>query len=256
MSVPNGDFMRLCRDILVSEYENVLEADLDNGTCRVLSPGGCVRALAPVPVRFFLSDALGFLSSRFIFGNEILKAFSQKAERPDEVLRAAFYRREDSAPCRGIVAGAGALRFFAFTENAGNATDSRENTGSAEQKQVEILSGEHFDVLVGGVPVVFRSKKAKELLALLYERGGGFVSSREASETLWADEEVTPLVLSRCRKAAMHLSCTLRENGIEYLVESSGGKRRFAAEKISRDTQAEQKAPSGDAGVSEGGAWQ
>lgn len=43
----------------------------------------------------------------------------------------------------------------------------------------------YFDVFVNGSPILFRSEKAKELLALLVDRRGGYVSSSEAISILW-----------------------------------------------------------------------
>lgn len=85
----------------------------------------------------------------------------------------------------------------------------------------------HFDVFVDGEAVLFNHSKAKELLALLVDRRGGFVGATEAISCLWEDEPANSTTLSRCRKAALHLREILIKYGIEYLMETVNGKRRI-----------------------------
>ena len=93
----------------------------------------------------------------------------------------------------------------------------------------------YFDVFVGGKPIPFRNKKAKELLALLVDRRGGYVSSEEAISFLWEDEPVTPVTLARYRKVALRLKNTLAEYGIPGIVEAVDGKRRIVTELVRCD---------------------
>ncbi len=93
----------------------------------------------------------------------------------------------------------------------------------------------YFDVFVGGRPIPFRNKKAKELLALLVDRRGGYVSSEEAISFLWEDEPVTPVTLARYRKVALRLKNTLAEYGIPGIVEAVDGKRRIVTELVRCD---------------------
>lgn len=93
----------------------------------------------------------------------------------------------------------------------------------------------YFDVFVGGRPIPFRNKKAKELLALLVDRRGGYVTSEEAISFLWEDEPVTPVTLARYRKVALRLKNTLAEYGIPGIVEAVDGKRRIVTELVRCD---------------------
>ena len=79
------------------------------------------------------------------------------------------------------------------------------------------------------------NKKAKELLAILVDRRGGYVSSEEAIGFLWEDEPVNPLTLARYRKVALRLKNTLEEYGISDIIESVDGKRRVITKKIRCD---------------------
>lgn len=93
----------------------------------------------------------------------------------------------------------------------------------------------YFDVFVDEKPIPFRNKKSKELLALLVDRRGGYVTSEEAITFLWEDEEVNAVTLSRYRKVALRLKNTLEEYGIAEIVESVDGKRRIVTEQVRCD---------------------
>lgn len=100
---------------------------------------------------------------------------------------------------------------------------------------VEIRTFGHFDVFVNSKPVIFRSAKAKELLALLIDRRGGFVTTREAVEAMWPGEEFDARTQARYRKVAARLNAALTDNGIERIVKSYRGKRRIDVTMINCD---------------------
>lgn len=104
-----------------------------------------------------------------------------------------------------------------------------------EKRTVSIRTFGYFDVFVGDQPIAFRNKKSKELLALLVDRRGGYITSEEAIGFLWEDDPVTPVTLSRYRKAALRLKNTLEEYGIAHIVETVDGKRRIIPEKVRCD---------------------
>ena len=103
------------------------------------------------------------------------------------------------------------------------------------QRRIRIRTFGYFDVFVDDKPIAFRNEKSKELLALLVDRRGGFVSSEEAIGFLWEDEPANTVTLSRYRKVALRLKNLLEEYGISEIVESVNGKRRIAAEKVRCD---------------------
>ncbi len=104
-----------------------------------------------------------------------------------------------------------------------------------KQSDVFIRTFGYFDVFVGDKPIAFRNKKAKELLALLVDRRGGYVTSEEAIAYLWEDEPVNAVTLARYRKEALRLKNTLEECGIGHIIESVNGKRRIIPEEIRCD---------------------
>lgn len=95
------------------------------------------------------------------------------------------------------------------------------------KRHIFIRTFGHFDVFVDGEAILFNHSKAKELLALLVDRRGGYVGATEAIACLWEEEPANSTTLSRCRKAALHLRETLSKYKIEYLMETVSGKRRI-----------------------------
>lgn len=104
-----------------------------------------------------------------------------------------------------------------------------------ESAVVEIHTFGYFDIFVSGRPIMFKSEKAKELLAILVDRRGGYVTADEAISLLWEDEPASPVVLSRYRKIALRLKNTLEEYGVSQIVESVNGKRRLSTEYVDCD---------------------
>lgn len=115
-------------------------------------------------------------------------------------------------------------------KGAGMYVNSRAVPAAQRKHQIFIRTFGHFDVFVDGEAVLFNHSKAKELLALLIDRRGGFLGATEAIACLWEDEPANNTTLSRCRKAALHLKQTLARYGIGYLMETVNGKRHILVE--------------------------
>lgn len=109
------------------------------------------------------------------------------------------------------------------------------HTAITEQTEVVIRTFGYFDMFVDGKAVVFNHEKAKELLALLVDRQGGYVSSKEAVGYLWEDEPANRVTLSRYRKVAMWLNELLAQYGIQDIIEIENGSRRIVSEKVDCD---------------------
>lgn len=118
-----------------------------------------------------------------------------------------------------------------YTVNEKLQNDRRNNCDC----KVMIRTFGYFDVFVEDKPIAFRNKKSKELLALLVDRRGGYVTSDEAISFLWEDETVNPVTLARYRKVALRLKNILEEYGIADVVESVDGKRRIVQGKVKCD---------------------
>ncbi len=115
--------------------------------------------------------------------------------------------------------------------------DTKEEKESVlpENRTVSIRTFGYFDVFVGDKPIAFSNKKAKELLALLVDRKGGYITSEEAIGFLWEDEHANSVTFARYRKVALRLKNTLEEYGISDIIETVDGKRRVVMEKVHCD---------------------
>lgn len=87
----------------------------------------------------------------------------------------------------------------------------------------------YFDVFVNGEALLIQNAKAKELLALLVDRRGGYLSPGDIIASLWEDEPVNKVTLGRLRKVVMILRNVLKAHGIEELIDSKKGLRRLNA---------------------------
>ena len=92
-----------------------------------------------------------------------------------------------------------------------------------------------FDVFVNGRAIPFSSKKAKELLALLVDRRGGFVTSNEAISFLWEDASMGESTRRRFRKVVSELRKTLAAYGIEEILIRINQESRINREQIQCD---------------------
>ncbi len=93
----------------------------------------------------------------------------------------------------------------------------------------------YFDLFIDGKPMMFKSAKAKELLALLIDRHGGVVDSDQIIATLWNDRPKDEATQSLCSKLCKTLNKELKEYGIEELLISSRSNRSINLDMISCD---------------------
>ncbi len=91
-----------------------------------------------------------------------------------------------------------------------------------------------FDLFVNGIPVDFSSKKSKELLALLTDARGSFVTMDTAVGNLWPDKNVE-LGKRLYRDAVCRLRLTLKEAGAEDLVIFERGRAVMNTEGVNCD---------------------
>ena len=128
----------------------------------------------------------------------------------------------------------GSIWIYAAVSRAAEAMSIPAAEGS--QARMELRCFGYFNVLIDGKPIAFQHEKAKELLALLTDRQGKFLSSGEIISCLWEDEPVNDNTRGRCRKAVYYLRETLERYGMQDLIEStSKGYRRLRTEQVSCD---------------------
>lgn len=114
-------------------------------------------------------------------------------------------------------------------------TEPKAWTAPVGEKRVAVRTFGYFDVFIDGKPVSFSHEKSKEMLAVLVDRRGGFVSNNEMISYLWEDEDSNKTTQSRCRQVACRLKHILDENGIGDIIETVNGRRRIIPEKVSCD---------------------
>lgn len=84
----------------------------------------------------------------------------------------------------------------------------------------------HFDIFVDEQPIMFRSKKAKELLALLVDRQGGTVNTDQVICALWEERPNDEATQNLCSKVSRSLKKELKEYGVSEMLITMRGVRR------------------------------
>lgn len=92
-----------------------------------------------------------------------------------------------------------------------------------------------FDVLVDGAAVEFKPPKCREILAFLVDKQGATVTRAELFAALWEDRAYDRGMQKQLDNNLRFLRNTLRENGIEDIVEISRGTLRVRPERITCD---------------------
>lgn len=200
---------------------------------------GSVSAMMPSALDFLLDSLVAGKDQqnvRALF-EEVLD--QRKAFGDGAVSRICFElaRSRGAQKCDGLLMGFGDKILFLCKKIAADLTPAQPR-GSAPcflDKDIYIQTFGHFRVLVDGRPVAFNHAKSEELLALLVDNRGGYVSSAEAVSFLWEGETANKVTLSRFRKVAMRLGEILEEYGIADIVEKSGRSRRIETDLVRCD---------------------
>lgn len=233
------------KQLFSSFAEDLFEADRvqDSVTCIAHSD----RSLFDIPlnVRMFTDDITGYLLDRVAPENrEAVKQFCIRAQSAQfcegdvGTAKTSFLLRDRDGSYAPVTATVVPVSKNKFLMGLYFDSDSPHVGPSGAQimteKQVIATLFGVFSLSVDGRAVNIRSGKAKELLALLIERRGAFVSSREAIAMLW-ECEPNETMRARYRKTASRLMSELNRNGIGYIVESDRGARRVVPECLECD---------------------
>ena len=233
------------RQLFSSFAEDLFEADRVQDTVTYIARSDSSLFDIPLNVRMFTDDITRYLLDRVApESREAVKQFcirvrsTQFCEGSIGTAKIGFLLRDrygDYVPATATVVAVSERKYL-----MGLSLDSDsphvEPSGAliVTQKQVIATLFGSFSLSVNGKAVNIRSAKAKELLALLIERRGAFVSSREAIAMLW-ECEPDQTTRARYRKTASRLVSELKRNGIEYIVESDRGARRVVPECLECD---------------------
>lgn len=99
-----------------------------------------------------------------------------------------------------------------------------------KRRRIFIKTFGHFDVFVDNHPIMFRSGKAKELLALLVDRQGGTVNTDQIICALWENRPNDEATQNLCSKVSKGLMKELKEYGAEEILISNRGTKRVVPE--------------------------
>lgn len=87
-----------------------------------------------------------------------------------------------------------------------------------DTKRIEIRTFGTFDIFFDGKVIAFSWPKTKELLAILVDKQGGYVTTKEIIEILFKDQEVTDSVKSYYRQLRVNIKEVLTSYGINNLI--------------------------------------
>jgi len=106
---------------------------------------------------------------------------------------------------------------------------------NSNDDRIVIKTFGRFDVFKNGKAIHFSNKKAKELLALLVDRCGGFVTMEQAIDTLWESRAYDECTKTLYRTALKNLRDTLTSAGCSDILVEKRGQRCINKDRISCD---------------------
>lgn len=121
------------------------------------------------------------------------------------------------------------------TEEVRYTLESMHLLSKRKPKRIYARTFGHFDLFLDNKPIVFKSAKAKELLALLVDRQGGVVDSDQIIATLWSDRPKDEATQSLCSKLCKTLYQELEQYGIADLITVSRSNRSINTELLDSD---------------------
>ena len=124
---------------------------------------------------------------------------------------------------------------LSYVENLSYAIESARLLSKRNERKIFARTLGNFDLFVDGEAVMFKSAKAKELLALLVDRQGGTVSTGQIIATLWEDRPNDEATQNLCSKIAKTLQEELNQHGIGDILIQSRGIKRVDIEKFDCD---------------------
>ncbi len=103
------------------------------------------------------------------------------------------------------------------------------------QKHIYARTFGYFDLFIDGRPIMFKSAKAKELLAFLIDRQGGTVTTDQIITVLWENRPNDEATQSLCSKIVKKLKRELDEYKIGSILIHKRGVRSIDVSQIECD---------------------
>jgi hypothetical protein len=111
-------------------------------------------------------------------------------------------------------------------EDSDDAAKKADVSRKQNKRNIYVRTFGHFDVFVEGQPIMFKSAKAKELLAFLVDRRGGTVTTDQMISVLWENRPNDESTQNLCSKLVKTLRNELQASGAEEMLVVSRGNRR------------------------------
>lgn len=243
----DNKMMSFSKMLFSSFAEDVFEVDRLENSVRYICHSGGEQIKAPLNVRMnaddFLVWFLGFVAPKdrdsvrqFCIDTKSLKLdWARENPAPTKI---KFEMLEDSSfgPSVALVMVpvSQSKYFLCFNTDFTSMGSGFCSAAVAERKSIVARLFGSFSLVVDGEAVYIRSEKGRELLALMIEKRGAYLTTREAITSLW-ECEPDETTRARYRKIASRLMAELKKNGIDYIVESDRGARRIIPEFIECD---------------------
>lgn len=117
-----------------------------------------------------------------------------------------------------------------------------------QKKRIFARTFGNFDLFIDGKAMIFKSAKAKELLAYLVDRQGGTVNTGQIIATLWEHRPNDEATQNLCSKISKTLQAELNAQGAGEILVQSRGVKRLDIEKFECDLY---QLLNGDPGISQ-----
>lgn len=233
------------KKLFTSFSEDVFEIDRADGTTKYICRSGKRAINIPLNVRMLSQDFKAwYLEQVPAHSKDIVTKFLTQAMLPNVVCASAapikahfdmFDRNGQIEPATLMLIPLSSKKCFLSL----NAESSLTGSGlcavaNTANKNIEVKLFGTFGIKIDGKAVHIRSDKGRELLALMVQKRGAFLTTREAITTLW-ECEPDETTRARYRKVASRLMIELKREGIDYIVENDRGARRVVPEFFSCD---------------------
>lgn len=233
------------QQLFSSFHENVFEADRIDNTIRLICRSETAHINVPLNVRMNIEEFLEYFVAHVAPDDAgLARDFCARAseglidgDQADG--RRIHFQMTNSEGMRSsyalTVVPVSAKKYFLCLRLDSDVVGHNASFSSVmTRKHITVTLFGSFSITVDDAAFHIRNDKARELLALLIERRGSFLTTRDAIAELW-ECEPDERSRARYRKVASRLMAELKRAGIEYVVENDRGARRIIPEYIDCD---------------------
>lgn len=239
------EVLSFSRQLFSSFHENVFEVDREEGTIKLICRSETAHINVPLNVRMNIAEFHDYFIAHVSEEDAALASdFCARAAAGDLDQERAERRRicfsmtnnlgERNEYALTMVPVSASKYFMCLRLESDVAGHNASFSSVMTRKRIVVTLFGSFSITVDGKAFHVRNDKARELLALLIERRGSFLTTREVVSELW-ECEPDEKVRARYRKVASRLMSELKRAGIDYIVESDRGARRIIPEYIDCD---------------------